>query len=259
MNTQRASNGRPTHSLRTTCQVCQALTNTSGMSHTRDSGPWDKMCSAHSVTGKPVWETTISTSTSLMPATSPTWARTSPGFQATHICTVWTTVTSDYISPGVYRAFVHYEGWDDPEDTKHKQQAGPNGAENNHNICYAYSDDKGYTWHNNDGAIIASLKDGGSIRNDSPGIVVFGIPKGRGLTNQESQAIDQQGGAYILNRDTMDGQLLWKHYYRSPLDGVWSQRAIRPVSGGTRGRMAVSKAGDLYIILPEPSMSGLES
>lgn len=32
----------------------------------------------------------------------------------------------------VYRGFVWYEGWDDAADTKHKQQAGPNGAENNH-------------------------------------------------------------------------------------------------------------------------------
>lgn len=32
----------------------------------------------------------------------------------------------------VYRGFVRYEGWDDLADTKHKQQAGPNGAGNNH-------------------------------------------------------------------------------------------------------------------------------
>lgn len=32
----------------------------------------------------------------------------------------------------VYRGFVWYAGWDDLADTKHKQQAGPNGAENNH-------------------------------------------------------------------------------------------------------------------------------
>lgn len=157
----------------------------------------------------------------------------------------------------VYRGFVHYEGWDDPADVKHKQQTGPNGAENNHNICYAYSDDKGYTWKNSDGHTIASLRDGFTIANDSPGIVVFDIPKGRGLTNQESQAIDQSGGVHILNRDTMDGELLWKHYYRSPVDGVWSQRRICPVTGGKRGKLAVSKDGDLYIILPDTSTSGI--
>jgi hypothetical protein len=155
----------------------------------------------------------------------------------------------------VYRGFVYYEGWDDPLDVKHKQQAGPNGAENNHNICYAYSDDKGWTWKNSQGYLIASLKDGTTVSNDSPGIVVFDIPKGRGLTNQESQAIDQQGGVHILNRDVMDGELLWKHYYRSPTDGMWSKRAICPVNSGKRGRLAISRDGDLYIILPQPSTS----
>ncbi|KAH8905677.1 hypothetical protein BR93DRAFT_880362 [Coniochaeta sp. PMI_546] len=155
----------------------------------------------------------------------------------------------------VYRGFVHYEGWDDPADVKHKQQAGPNGAENNHNICYAYSDDCGSTWRNSKGDFVASLTDGSTIRNDSPGIVVFDIAKGHGLTNQESQAIDQHGGVHILNRDTTDGKLFWKHYYRSPADGVWSQRAIGLVPGDKRGRLAVSGEGDLYIILPDATTS----
>lgn len=118
----------------------------------------------------------------------------------------------------VYRGFVHYEGWDDPADTKHKQQAGPNGAENNHNICYAYSDDKGYTWRNSAGRVIADLREGGTITNDSDGIVAFDIPKNSGLTNQEAQAVDQDGGVHVLNRDTTDGGdcSMWKHYYRSP-------------------------------------------
>lgn len=131
----------------------------------------------------------------------------------------------------VYRGFVHYEGWDDPAGVKHKQQAGPNGAENNYNICYAYSDDEGHSWRNGKGDVIASrITTTNSIRNDAPGIVAFDIPKGHSLTNQESQAIDQYGGVHVLNRDSMDGELLWKHYYRST-DGLWSQRAIRPVTG----------------------------
>lgn len=118
----------------------------------------------------------------------------------------------------VYRGFVHYDGWDDPLDTKHKQQAGPNGAENNHNICYAYSDDKGYTWKNGAGQTIANLRNGGTITNDAPGLVAFDIPKNSGLINQESQAVDGDGGVHVLNRDTTDGGdgPTWKHYYRSP-------------------------------------------
>ncbi|KAK0372951.1 hypothetical protein CLIM01_09708 [Colletotrichum limetticola] len=156
----------------------------------------------------------------------------------------------------VYRGFVHYDGWDDPLDTKHKQQAGPNGADNNHNICYAYSDDGGYTWKNGHDKTIALLRDGGSITPDCPGLVAFDIPKGRGLTNQEAQAVDQDGGVHVLNRDTMDAENLWKHYYRSP-NGQWTQHAIGPVPSPRRGRLAISKTGDLFLLLPDPTNSSL--
>ncbi|KAI1867561.1 hypothetical protein JX265_007363 [Neoarthrinium moseri] len=159
----------------------------------------------------------------------------------------------------VYRGFVSYEGWDDPLDTKHKQQRGPNAATNNHNICFAYSDDDGRTWRNGAGNQIADLSKGESITPESPGIVAFEIPKGSGLSNQESQAVDHSGGVHVLNRDSLDGEQRWKHYYRSP-DGKWTQRAIPLVNGvfgGKRGRLAVSKDDDLYLILPDQQSSTL--
>ncbi|KAI2782740.1 hypothetical protein F4815DRAFT_462475 [Daldinia loculata] len=153
----------------------------------------------------------------------------------------------------VYRGFVWYEGWDDPLDIKHKQQRGPNSAENNHNICYAYSDDGGQSWRNGAGELIADLAKGESVRPDASGIVAFEIPKGSGLSNQEAQAIDHEGGVHVLNRDAEDGEQKWKHYYRSP-KGVWTQRAlphVQGIKGGKRGRLAVSKDDDLYLILPD--------
>ncbi|KAI1479074.1 hypothetical protein K445DRAFT_18969 [Daldinia sp. EC12] len=153
----------------------------------------------------------------------------------------------------VYRGFVWYEGWDDPLDTKHKQQRGPNSAENNHNICYAYSDDGGRSWLNGAGELIADVPKGESVRPDAPGIVAFSIPKGSGLSNQEAQAVDHEGGVHVLNRDAVDGEQKWKHYYRSP-QGTWTQRAlphVQGVKGGKRGRLAVSKEDDLYLILPD--------
>lgn len=125
----------------------------------------------------------------------------------------------------VYRGFVWYEGWDDVTDTKHKQQAGPNGAENNHNICYVYSEDMGYTWKNGDGTIVADLRKGETIANNAPGIVAFDIAKGKGLINQEAQAVDPDGCVHVLNRDTLDGKHLWKHYFRS-CEGIVSPTTI---------------------------------
>ncbi|KAL2195547.1 hypothetical protein P885DRAFT_40147 [Corynascus similis CBS 632.67] len=159
----------------------------------------------------------------------------------------------------VYRGFVYYDGWDDPLDTKHKQQAGPNGAENNHNLCYAYSDDLGYTWQNGAGQVIARVHEGETITNDAEGIAAFEIPKNSGLTNQEAQAVDYEGGVHVLNRDTLGGggRVMWKHYYRSP-NGVWTQRAIRPSAGSARGRLAISRSGDLYIVLPNLAASEMQ-
>lgn len=56
----------------------------------------------------------------------------------------------------------------------------------------------------------------GSIMPDAEGIVAFSIPKNSGLTNQEAQAVDRDGGVHVLNRDRIGGELQWKHYYRSP-------------------------------------------
>ncbi|KAJ4286635.1 hypothetical protein N0V88_007925 [Collariella sp. IMI 366227] len=142
----------------------------------------------------------------------------------------------------VYRGFVYYDGWDDPLDTQHKQQAGPNGSENNHDICYAFSDDKGYTWKNGAGQVVADLRKGQTVANDAEGIVAFGIPKDSGLSNQEAQTVDQDDGVHVLNRETVRGVLMWKHYYRLP---------------GARGRLAVSKSGDLYVVLPDFAASEL--
>ncbi|CAJ2500755.1 Uu.00g036080.m01.CDS01 [Anthostomella pinea] len=159
----------------------------------------------------------------------------------------------------VYRAFVWYEGWDDPLDTKHKQQAGPNSGENNHNICFAYSDDGGKTWCNGSGVQIADLSKKESVLPNSPGIVAFDIPKGSSLANQEAQAVDHEGGVHVLNRDNLDGEQRWKHYYKPP-KGSWIQHPIPRVQGaygGKRGQLALSKDDDLYFILPDHKSSVL--
>ncbi|KAI0444399.1 hypothetical protein F4803DRAFT_549204 [Xylaria telfairii] len=154
----------------------------------------------------------------------------------------------------VYREFVPYDGWDDPLDTKHKTQAGPNAATNNRDICYAWSADGGVRWRNRASAVVADLERGESILPSAPGIVAFQIPKGSGLINQEAQAVDPEGGVHVLNRDSLDadGVVRWRHYYLSPRD-AWTRRAlpyVEGVYGGKRGQLAVSRDGDLYLVLP---------
>ncbi|KAI0433845.1 hypothetical protein F5Y09DRAFT_30750 [Xylaria sp. FL1042] len=191
-------------------------------------------------------------------------------FLGTHLKGIWNNpyIHSLDTSPSgarlyttwVYREFVHYEGWDDPADTKHKQQAGPNSAANNRDICYAWSSDGGTRWHSGSGTeeeeeeVIADLERGESILPTSTGIVAFAIPKGSGLINQEAQAVDGDGGVHVLNRDNRDGGVQrWKHYYLCSHGAPWTQRAlphVEGVYGGKRGQVAASRDGDLYFVLP---------
>ncbi|KAJ2893120.1 hypothetical protein MKZ38_009004 [Zalerion maritima] len=157
----------------------------------------------------------------------------------------------------VWRGFVEYPGWDDPLDTKHKQQAGPNGAENNYDICYAYSDDDGVTWKNGLGETIADMRKGESISPSSPGITALEIPKGSGLTNQESQVVDNEGRVFVLNRDHTDGPATWNLYWRS-VDGKWTRQPITLVAPGKRGQLAMAPNGDVLLVLPDVNKKQLK-
>ena len=78
-----------------------------------------------------------------------------------------------------YRDYV-----DHPRGGK-PQQAGPNGPENNHDLCYAYSPlEHGYPgrrWYSQDGTLLCDLSQA-SIEPRAE-IVVFEIPKYSGKSS----------------------------------------------------------------------------
>jgi len=98
----------------------------------------------------------------------------------------------------------------------YKQQAGPNGPENNFDLNYAFSDDLGSTWKSSGGNVLAKL--GGAentIKPGAEGARVFEIPMGSGILNQESQVADNEGGFWVLNRGNYrNGLENWIVYYR---------------------------------------------
>jgi len=114
-----------------------------------------------------------------------------------------------------YRHFIAYN---DETGTAHKAQAGPNGPENNADLCYAFSDDKGQTWIDNDGKAILV---GGIWPSDA--VTAIQISKDSGIMNQEAQAVDEEGGVHVLNRDNVGGREEWKHYYRKK-DGEYLKK-----------------------------------
>ncbi len=127
--------------------------------------------------------------------------------------------------------------------TWRERTAGPN-----HDIMYAYSEDQGKTWLNNQGE---TLNEPPHIA--SPGIQVVDISRTYGLMNTQSQAVDSQGRIHVVMWHTTDATLKtakmkreagpgdvqrwgqpdarrYHHYWRSK-NGVWQHRELPWVSG----------------------------
>ncbi len=131
----------------------------------------------------------------------------------------------------------------------------------NHDINYAYSDDKGVTWRNNDGQLVGT--NSSPITLNSPGIEVVDLDRHQALLNQQGQIVDGYGGVHALmfHRRQEPGfewqpgdgvfsqrsDSAYYHYYRDPLSGVWDVNRLpvdEPV--GSRPRIGVDGAGNLF-------------
>lgn len=179
-----------------------------------------------------------------------------------------------------YRNFIPFEPSTGPE--AHKQQAGPNGPENNYDLNYAYSDDVGKSWKSSDGTVLAILgKDKDNTIVPESKARVFEIPMGSGILNQEAQAVDWNGGFWVLNRENTAGEQQWILYhrnytgklhrwaphfertYRLTRTGEWTKNAVpsslinKPTETGSRGSIAVDSKNNVYLALPGNTDSSL--
>ncbi len=140
----------------------------------------------------------------------------------------------------------------------------------NHDISYAYSDDKGITWKNNAGTVIARTAPGKaatSINIDSPGLIVVPVSIHQGLLNNQGQAIDNKGRVHVImsyttpessraaglpwpNKATWGAvaALRYHHYFRQS-DGTWKETELPWVAGG-RGWMGFDKNDNAYFVYP---------
>ncbi len=112
----------------------------------------------------------------------------------------------------------------------------PNG---NHGLNYAYSDDFGRTWRNNDGVEIG-VTGTKIIDASSEGILVWDIRRGTSYINQTSQAVDSKGQPHVVTWHSplehtesvggyYDPKAIYHHYYRTE-DGKWHGRAIPEIA-----------------------------
>ena len=92
----------------------------------------------------------------------------------------------------------------------------------NHDLMYAYSEDRGKTWLNNLGEALSE-----PAHVNSPGVTVVNISRAHGLMNTHGQAVDSQGRVHVVMWHCSDQSL--------------QQPAANRVSiGGARPRLAAT-------------------
>ena len=129
----------------------------------------------------------------------------------------------------------------------------------NHDIMYAYSDDKGVTWRNNDGLVVGTPSS--PMNLNSPGLEVVDLDRRQAMINQQGQVVDSEGGVHALmyHRRQEPGfewqpgdgvfhkaDSAYHHYYRDPFTGAWDVNRL-PVDYpvGSRPKIGVDPDGHL--------------
>ena len=99
-------------------------------------------------------------------------------------------------------------------------------ATNNHDVCYAYSDDDGQTWYNTGGQQIA-VTGSSFITVDSPGIIVGPVDPGQNLINQCTHYAYPDGTIHVMMRHYVAGTTTTRyHHYWRDASGSWHSRAL---------------------------------
>jgi hypothetical protein len=138
----------------------------------------------------------------------------------------------------------------------------------NHDLCYIYSDDGGFTWRNNAGEVVAESAPGrgdeGALRVDAPGLVVHPLSRKFGLMNDQTQTVDSQDRVHVglwrcdearLREEnaweewTMFGVAPARHYYHywRNTEGVWTETEL-PFPIGRRPQIFADRNDDLLLV-----------
>lgn len=126
----------------------------------------------------------------------------------------------------------------------------------NHDLLYAWSDDRGKTWRNDAGGVIGQ-RGTKSMNLDSPGLRVWEIPTRRGLMNSTTQATDSRNRIHVITwhlPDNVEPAATWEatrslsryfHYWRDDA-GAWHRTGMSFI--GNRGQMCFDANDDAYLV-----------
>lgn len=123
-----------------------------------------------------------------------------------------------------------------------------------HDLCYAYSDDFGTTWKNNDGKLIGK-RGKMFITADSPGVSVWPIPSGGRYVNGGTAIIDTKDRLHVLMQGE-DGKPA--HFQRDPKTTQWSRatsQSLVKLIGCTGDEILAFSDGALFSCRSEDSSS----
>lgn len=137
----------------------------------------------------------------------------------------------------------------------------------NHDLHYAYSDDLGVTWSNNQGAQVADLSVNDPIEISDPNLVVVEIPVHSWVMNAGPLNFDSQGRPHIVTfkakeiqtgkhtrhdpTDNIRDQLVFVHYWRDVQGKFRGGEAILPGENGIfRGDLLFDKDDNLFFYYP---------
>ncbi|VGO12523.1 hypothetical protein PDESU_01076 [Pontiella desulfatans] len=122
--------------------------------------------------------------------------------------------------------------------------------ENQHDVCYAYSDDDGRTWKNSKGSTIGETGTGKVIHLDSPGLVVVPVEMGYGLSNQNGHYAYPDGSLHmmVLHAVEKGERPTYQHHWRDR-KGRWTTQVL-PFSGG-RAKILGDRDGSLFLFFEQ--------
>ena len=129
----------------------------------------------------------------------------------------------------------------------------------NHDLLYAFSDDRGVTWKNNRGQPF-----GEPPHVNSPGLTVVEISRLCGLMNTHGQAVDSQDRVHVVmwhcTEDSLEavgsrpGEHRWGpaaarryHHYWRARDGTWHHRRL-PWIAGDRPKVFLDSRDNVFLI-----------
>jgi hypothetical protein len=137
---------------------------------------------------------------------------------------------------------------------------GPLDLRTNHDLMYAWSDDRGRTWKDNAGNPIARTGDS-PIAIDTPNIIIAKTKWMWGQMNTTTQVIDSKNRVHVVNwqqpQDASEGSRdlnTWRYYhYWRDVDGTWHEQLLPFV--GRKPQIVVDPSGNAMVVYVKGSNS----